>query len=299
MEFIKMQAGGNDFIFLDLRREKRKEDWRFLAKKSGDRHFGIGGDGLLVLTSAKEAAGRLEMWNPDGSKGEICGNGLCCVGLYLFLEQEEEKAAVYVLETDRGIRKIAVCPEEEGRPLVRVCMGMPTVEKKYTVRMPERYWAYEVDAGNQHLVVFPRQWGPGILRRFAPSLSRHPAFQRGCNVELVSVVSRQELQVLVWERGAGETLACGSGAAAVYACAKKNSLISETVWIHMPGGSYRVWEEAGEVWIETLPEIVYFGKVPESWLSKALSEEKHGQRNGDCDTVRDDIGPSCRNGDLV
>lgn len=273
MEFIKMQAAGNDYIYVDFRRDNREPDWRSFAKMASDRHFGIGGDGVVGIFPSGEADVKMRMWNADGSEGQICGNALRCVGLLLYMESEEEMVQEYLIDTADGVRTVRVLPRE-GEPVVQVNMGAAVFGKRYTVRIQDRVIAYSVDMGNPHLVLFRRQLNRRELHRYGSRLSVHPAFPDGCNVEMVSVTSPRELQVLVWERGSGETLSCGSGAAAVFAISRVHGLVEDRVTVQMPGGTMQVFEQSGEIWLEGPARQVFRGRLLDPVPEKAPEEKE-------------------------
>lgn len=274
MELFKMQVAGNDYLFVDLRIQKETEtDWRLLAEEFSNRHFGLGADGLVLLRHSEQATCRMEFYNADGSTGKMCGTALACIGRYLkerMQEAEEEwtqetkKGVVtqrgYRVETDSGLRSVEIFPQEDWK--ARIWMGKPVVwERPCIVYAGRRTPAYRVQAGNAHLVLFASGLGERELNRFGPGLSCHPVFPEGCNVEFVRLLGRNLMQVLVWERGSGRTLACGTGATAAFAAARALKLVPDAVEVEMPGGMLRVSEQDGDCFLESHPKEIFYGKL--------------------------------------
>lgn len=274
MELFKMQVAGNDYLFVDLRIQKDTDrDWRLLAGELSDRHFGLGADGLVLLRPSEQAACKMEFYNADGSTGKMCGTALACIGRYLkerMQEAEEEWApdakkpdAVqrgYRIETAGGLRSVEIFPEEDWK--ARIWMGNPTVWKRpCVVYAGRRIPAYRVQVGNPHLVLFASGLGDAELNRFGPGLSCHPVFPDGCNVEFVRLLGRSRMQVLVWERGSGRTLACGTGATAAFAAARALKLVPPDMNVEMPGGMLQASERDGAFWLESHPKEIFFGKL--------------------------------------
>jgi diaminopimelate epimerase len=244
--FAKYEGLGNDFIVLDVARSEAF-DARFVPRLC-DRHFGIGADGVLLVLppSGGGAVARMMVINADGSVPEMCGNGLRCVALHLASARGSRDVKLTV-ETDSGPRSCAVSFRNRGEASVHVEMGaVRLLEKRQLVLDRETVDLAIVDAGNPHAVVFrddPRR----DIDRLGPQIAQHPSFPNGTNVELVARHDH-ELEVLVWERGVGRTLACGTGACAVVAvaCARGFVPAKVPVSVRLPGGLLAVTHDPGQ-----------------------------------------------------
>jgi diaminopimelate epimerase len=264
--FAKYEGLGNDFIVLDL---ARADD---LDPKSVpglcDRRFGIGADGVLLVLppSPGTAAARMLVQNADGSIPEMCGNGLRCVALHLALARGVTNLDVAV-ETDSGTRLCEVRGAGTALAHVRVDMGIVKVlERRRLALDGESVDLAVVDAGNPHAVLF-RSDPRADLERLGPSIARHPSFAAGTNVELCKKQG-DAIDVLVWERGVGPTLACGTGACAVVAEACATGLVpfDTEVVVHLPGGSLRVTHdrETGRTVLDGPARLVFRGEMARS-----------------------------------
>jgi diaminopimelate epimerase len=243
LSFVKYEGAGNDFLVVDAPSERFMSPERAVALC--DRHFGVGGDGVLLVVPASHSAARARMvvLNADGSRPEMCGNGLRCVALHLARHDEAARAA-YVIETDAGDRTADV---ERNGVSAQITQGMGRGRLGGVTRFPVKGVEREfflVDMGNPHAVSFGTPLTEAELDVVGPALSATQP--HGANVEIVTPVSGR-LDVLVWERGVGRTLACGTGAAgvAVAAAATGRTRFDESVEVRLPGGSLSVTVEAG------------------------------------------------------
>ncbi|MFC1995886.1 diaminopimelate epimerase [Chloroflexota bacterium] len=286
MYFTKMQGAGNDFVLVEASDLKR--DWSRLAITMCDRHFGIGSDGLLLLLPSDIVDFRMRMFNPDGSESNACGNGLRCLVKYALLCKGllVGKAQEMSIETISGIRK-ARFPKMGGQVTnVQVSMGTPKfgagdipvlvvlneeepVDLKPILNYPVTVEGKElpmsfVSMGNPHTVCF---WQYPVsdfpLSRLGPKVEHHRIFPNRVNFEVARVINRQQIKARVWERGVGETLACGSGACAIAVVAQLLGYIEKKVDIILSGGILEVeWDGIGEVFLSGPAEIVFTGE----WL---------------------------------
>ncbi len=284
MNFTKMQATGNDFILLETSYEK---DWSQKAIAMCNRHLGIGGDGLLVVLPSDKANLQMREFNPDGSEAEACGNGLRCVAKYA-ADRGLISAETYevLIETMSGIRKARLYKTGGEVDRIQVSMGEPkfdaedipviiegqgdTVDIKSILNYPVTIGSKKlilnfVSMGNPHAVCF---WQHPVadfpLSQLGPEVERHRLFPNRVNFEVANVLSRQQIEARVWERGAGETLACGSGACAIAVIARLHDYIGNKVDIILPGGILDVeWDGVGEVLLSGPAEIVFTGEWPE------------------------------------
>jgi len=224
LPFTKMQGAGNDYVYVDafaapVRSLLDRQDLSALARRVSDRHCGIGSDGLIVLAvaSTPDADCAMWMWNADGSRGAMCGNGLRCLAKLAF-DHERVKATEFMIETDSGLRRANLTCTQDGRVVsVRTEMGKVFVEPEpRTVEALGSEWSYHAgDAGNPHAVIFVQDVATAPVVELGSILQKHPAFPRGVNVEFAHLANDSVLVQRTFERGSGETLACGTGACAV------------------------------------------------------------------------------------
>lgn len=280
MKFSKMQANGNDFIIVDAR--KIKLDWSDLAKKMCDRHFGIGGDGLILLYDDKQSNLYMRIFNADGSEAEMCGNGIRCFALYAqdnFIECE----TAMKIHTLAGVKFIRISRVKNGKNLVRVNMGSPKFnhedipvnielepknkldimyELDYRVKIGREIIPLSfVSMGNPHAVTFiktPVSKYP--LEDIGARVEQNKIFPERTNFEVARLLKGNKIEARVWERGVGETLACGTGACAIGVIAKLKHFYDKKVDIIMPGGSLKVeWGGDGDVFLTGGAEKVFNG----------------------------------------
>jgi len=282
MNFTKVQGAGNDFILVEAGGVNR--DWSQIAVAMCDRHLGVGADGLLVLLPSKVADFQIRMFNPDGSGPEACGNGLRCLVKYA-LEKGLIRAATHqmLVETISGIRKIELHGIGSQVASIKVGMGEPkfgasdipvVIEQgkdlvdiksmlSYPVTIDDTNLLLNlVSMGNPHAVYF---WQHPVsdfpLSQLGPKVERLSIFPDRVNFEVARVVSRKQIEARVWERGVGETLACGSGACAIAVAARLYGYIDNKVDIKLPGGILGVeWDGVGEVFLSGPAEIVFSGE---------------------------------------
>ena len=273
MRFTKMQGCGNDYVYVDVTKQMIPDPEK-TAQFVSDRHFGIGSDGLILIASSEVADFQMIMYNLDGSRGEMCGNGIRCVGKYVYDHHLTDKTTITV-ETLAGIKTLELTLGEDGLvSKVRVDMGSPIYDApKIPVIFPKDrminepievkgklYHGTAVSMGNPHLVIFQEEDVRGMdLAVVGPHFETHETFPKRVNTEFVNVLDRQHLRMRVWERGSGETLACGTGACAVCAAAVMNGLTDEKVEIELRGGILTVeYNRASETIDMTGPATTVF-----------------------------------------
>ena len=260
LRFTKMEGLGNDYVYVDLFRE-RVEDPPALARRVSDRRFGIGSDGLILIQppSLPGADCRMEMYNADGSRSEMCGNGLRCVGKYVYDHGIARKERL-LAETDAGVKGIDLVIAAGVAVAARIDMGAPRLERSEipmlgapgrvigeALRAGDRDLRVTcVSMGNPHCVVFVDDPDACPVATVGPAIERHPSFPNRTNAEFVRVISPSEIRQRTWERGSGETLACGTGACAVAVAARLNGLTGPDVTIHLRGGDLRVEWAGGD-----------------------------------------------------
>ena len=281
MKFTKMHGAGNDYIYIDAR--GMDKDWPSLSRQMSDRHFGIGGDGIILVLESQVADLKMRMFNADGSEGEMCGNGIRCFAKYA-IERRIVLSEVQSLkvETMAGLRTIA--PEYQGDKVIgaRVSMGPPGLdpqdlpvilaasldyERGPVLNYPCRVDGLElaltfVSMGNPHAVAFLDQSVDEFpLHTIGPKVENLPMFPRRVNFEVVNVNGEGRVTARVWERGSGETMACGTGACAIAVAARLQGLSQGPVDITLPGGILNIdWDGEGEVFLEGPAEEVFSGE---------------------------------------
>ena len=252
MKFTKMHGCGNDYIYVDCTK-KMIEDASEMAIKFSDRHFGIGSDGLILICFSEAADFRMDMYNNDGSKGKMCGNGIRCVAKYVYDNGMTDKTRL-AIETLSGIKELDLTVEGGKVTNVTVDMGSPILnpdlipvitDKESVINEPliagsQEYHITCISMGNPHAVVFVEDVKSLKLEQIGPEFEHHVIFPERVNTEFVHVIDRKHIEMRVWERGSGETLACGTGAcASVFACIL-NGLTDNEVTVALLGGELNI-----------------------------------------------------------
>ena len=269
MRFTKMHGAGNDYVLLDAR--DMEADWPALAKSLCDRHMGVGADGLLLVMPSASADVRMRMYNPDGSEAEMCGNGIRCLAKYV-LERDivDRSKSPINIETMTGIRVLEPIWHDGKVDRARVSMGEPELRsERVPVSLSEDLaggpvldYPIDVDGtvldltfvsmGNPHAVAFiesPVSRFP--LHRIGPEVERHAIFPNRVNFSIVNVKEGRWVVARTWERGAGETLACGTGACAIAVASRLHGYTGDEVDITLPGGILTIsWDGVGQVYLE-------------------------------------------------
>ena len=275
MKFTKMQGIGNDYVYVNCLQETI-ENPSELAKKISDRHYGVGSDGLIMINPSDKADFEMEMYNADGSRGEMCGNGIRCVAKYVYDYGLTDKTSISV-ETLAGIKYLDLTVEDGKVVLVKVDMGKPMLrpeevpvvsEKEEVIDEPitvdgQEYRMTCVSMGNPHAVVFIDQDVKEFpLETVGVKFENHERFPKRVNTEFVNVLDRHTAQMRVWERGSGETLACGTGACAVAVACALNGLTEDEVTVKLLGGDLQIkWDrEKNTVYMTGHAEVVFDGE---------------------------------------
>ena len=275
MKFTKMQGIGNDYVYVNCFTEKIDNPSE-VAVKVSDRHFGIGSDGLILIKPSEKADFEMEMYNADGSRGEMCGNGIRCVAKYVYDYGLTDKTSISV-ETLAGIKYLDLTVEDGKVVLVKVDMGKPMLrpeevpvvsEKEEVIDEPitvdgQEYRMTCVSMGNPHAVVFIDQDVKEFpLETVGVKFENHERFPKRVNTEFVNVLDRHTAQMRVWERGSGETLACGTGACAVAVACALNGLTEDEVTVKLLGGDLQIkWDrEKNTVYMTGPAEVVFDGE---------------------------------------
>ena len=281
MKFTKMEGCGNDYIYVNGFEEKippeRKSE---LARRLSDRHFGIGGDGLIFIHPAREADFEMEMYNADGSRGEMCGNGIRCVGKFVYDKGLTDREHITVVSAgkvkhlDLTVERPEGMGQSRGRVTkVRVNMGSPVLEPSNipvkaagdrVIDEPisvdgREYRMTCVSMGNPHAVIFGKDVAKLELERIGPLFEKHERFPNRINTEFVEVLDRNTVFMRVWERGAGETLACGTGCCAAVTACVLNDLTDPSVTVKLLGGELFIeWDRESNLIYMTGPATTVF-----------------------------------------
>ncbi|MBR2189785.1 MAG: diaminopimelate epimerase [Eubacterium sp.] len=272
MKFTKMHGCGNDYVYVNCF-EETVADPKELAVKVSNRHFGIGSDGLILIKPSDEADFEMQMFNADGSEGAMCGNGIRCVGKYVYDFGLTDREVITV-STKSGIKELKLFPENGKIAKVRVNMGEPVLEAAeipvavstpQAIQVPilvdgEEYEFTGVSMGNPHAVVFVRHVRPLRLEQIGPKFENHEMFPDRVNTEFVEVYGDHIIKMRVWERGSGETLACGTGAcAAAVASILNNKVADAPVEVQLLGGTLEIeWDRAENQVYMTGPAVTVF-----------------------------------------
>ena len=281
MKFTKMHGAGNDYVYVDARSENR--DWNELSRQMSDRHFGVGGDGLILIKDSDVADLKMSMFNADGSEAEMCGNGIRCFVKYAVDRGIVSDSSTSVsVETLAGIRRVAPIAENGQVVAARVSMGNPILTPTdVPVKLesageygsgPLLGYPFQMDGhdlplsfvsmGNPHAVTFidtPVAEFP--LHTVGPKMEHHSIFPNRVNFEIVNIDSLDHLTARVWERGSGETMACGTGACGIAVASILGGYTGNAVDITLPGGTLTVnWDGEGEVFLEGPAQEVFNGE---------------------------------------
>jgi diaminopimelate epimerase len=299
MRFTKMQGAGNDYIYVNCFEEQLPDDPAILAERISDRHFGVGGDGLILICPSKVADARMRMFNADGSESEMCGNGVRCVAKYVYDHGISRKPTLKI-ETGAGVLTLDLDIASDAVDRVRVDMGPPILEPaRIPVELPQPLtegrlvnlpiepflpngtstdWMQEcgldprmtcVSMGNPHVVFYCKFVKSVPLAMIGPVLENLSIFPRRINVHFVEVHSPREVTMRTWERGSGITLACGTGASAVCVAGVLTNRTQRQVLAHLPGGDLELsWPENGHV-LMTGPAVEVFSG---QWMPRISSQ---------------------------
>ena len=277
MRFTKMHGLGNDYVFVDCFKQDLA-DPAAMARAISDRHFGVGGDGLILILPSKEADVRMRMFNADGSEGEMCGNGIRCVAKYAY-DHGRAKANPMSIETAAGIkavaleigrgRKVLAATVDMGEPILDPPEIPVNIPQQRVIDLPVRTTKHAfkmtcVSMGNPHAVIFVDNVAAVPLEEVGAELERHPLFPQRINAHFVPAHSSEEVTMRTWERGSGITLACGTGASAVCVAGVLTGRTGRTITAHLPGGDLRLeWREEDKHVYMTGPAVeVFTGNWP-------------------------------------
>lgn len=271
MRFTKMHGLGNDYVYVNCFQEKIDNPEQ-LAVIVSDRHTGIGSDGLILIQPSNKADFFMSMYNADGSRAEMCGNGIRCVGKYVYDYGLTKKTHISV-DTLAGVKYLDLTVEDGKVSMVKVNMGAPILEPREIpidsglpqfVNQPvelegETYDMTAVSMGNPHGILFVDDVKACPLETVGPKLEVHPLFPKKANIEFVQIHNRKEVSMRVWERGSGETMACGTGTCATAVACVLNDKTDDEIVVHLLGGDLKIqWDRENNIVYMTGPATVVF-----------------------------------------
>lgn len=275
MKFTKMQGIGNDYVYVNCFREQ-VENPSQVAIKVSDRHFGVGSDGLILIKPSDVADFEMEMYNADGSQGAMCGNGIRCVAKYVYDYHLTDKTSISV-NTKSGIKYLDLTVEDGKVKEVKANMGAPILNtaeipmiygKEQVIAQPlninqNLYEVTAVSMGNPHVIVYMEDVKNLKIEEVGPYFEKSSVFPESVNTEFVRVIDRNTVEMRVWERGSGETLACGTGACAVAVACILNGYTEDQVTVKLLGGDLKIfWDrEADLVYMTGPAEVVFDGEI--------------------------------------
>ena len=275
IKFTKMHGLGNDYVYIDAINQKI-ENKSELAKYISDRHFGVGSDGLILICKSKIADFKMQMFNSDGSEAEMCGNGIRCVGKFVYDKGLTKKTKLKI-ETLSGIKFLDLIVENDEVIKVKVDMGEPILEHKkipvicedniknnLSLKVLDKNFVFTcVSMGNPHAVTFINEEVKNLdVQKYGKTMENLDAFPQRTNVEFINIVDKNNVSMRVWERGAGETLACGTGACASVVASVINEYTSRKVFVHLLGGILEIeWSDENNHVYMTGPAVTVFEGV--------------------------------------
>ena len=273
MKFTKMHGLGNDYIYVDGSKEIIPADQKpEVVRKLSDRHFGIGGDGVIFINPSDVADFEMEMWNADGTRAEMCGNGIRCVAKYVYDKGLTDKKCITIVSAGQ-VKTLNLTIHGGKVELVKVNMGQPELTAKnvpvladteQVINQPiwvqdKEYRMTCVSMGNPHAIIFEDEVQNMDLEAIGPYFENHPRFPKRTNTEFVQVVDRNTVLMRVWERGTGETLACGTGASATAVACILNGLTEEQLTVKLLGGDLEIyWDKKDNCVYMTGPATTVF-----------------------------------------
>lgn len=276
MKFTKMQGAGNDYVYINCFEEKIDSP-KELAVAMSDRNFGVGSDGLILIKKGEKAPFLMDMYNADGSWSEMCGNGLRCVAKYIF-DKKMINQNKFEIETGAGVLTVNITAANDIAEWVEIDMGKPILEAKdipmkgfsgQVINQPievldRTFYFTAVSMGNPHCVIFlDEDLDSFPIEKYGTILENHEFFPNRVNVEFVNVKSKSEVIQRTWERGSGETLACGTGASAVQVAGVLNNKTDRELLNHLKGGDlYLRWDESSSIFLKGPAEYSFEG----NWL---------------------------------
>ena len=268
IEFTKMHGLGNDYIYIDIT-DKQKNDIKEnelpkIARFLSNRHFGIGGDGIILIEKSEIADFKMRIFNSDGTEAEMCGNGIRCFAKYIY-ENGLTKRENLKIETLAGIKEIKLIKNDKNKiEKIEVNMGIPKIEEKIRLKiLNKEFEITNISMGNPHAVIFVDDVEKVDLEKYGPVIENNKYFPNRTNVEFVEILDKNLVKMRVWERGAKETYACGTGACAVVVAGYINNLNKRKVKVLLKGGELEInWKEkTNEIYMTGIATEVFKGKI--------------------------------------
>ncbi len=278
LNFTKMTGLGNDYIYIDCTNGTKIKNITEVARRLSDRHFGVGSDGVVLINKPENENSdfKMRIFNSDGSEAEMCGNGIRCVAKFIHDNNLSQKDKL-TIDTLAGIKKVKVIEDNKGNcNEVIVDMGEPIFQDNnipYDVYEPytkdldldvkgEKMRFTALSMGNPHAVTFVENVDDFNVKDIGPIIERNPKFPNRTNVEFVEILDKNNIKVRVWERGVGETLACGTGACAAVVASGLNGYTDELVTVQLPGGKLKIeWGTDNHIYMQGTAKTVYKGEI--------------------------------------
>ncbi|MBO5479131.1 MAG: diaminopimelate epimerase [Clostridia bacterium] len=272
LKFTKMHGLGNDYVYMDCTKSGVPEDVTHLAQFVSNRHFGVGSDGLILICASEECDFKMRMFNLDGSEAQMCGNGIRCVGKFVYDKGLTSKTEITV-ETLAGVKKLKLQVEEGKVKNVEVDMGEPVLEASkipvvakespvtnLKLQAEEKEFIFTcVSMGNPHAITIVEDVDNFDVAKYGSKLEVDPHFPEKANIEFIKVLDENTIQMRVWERGSGETMACGTGACATAVACHLNGLTKNEVTVKLLGGDLKIkWNKEDNHIYMTGPAVTVF-----------------------------------------
>ena len=268
IEFTKMHGLGNDYIYIDMTNKQKnnieENELPQIARFLSNRHFGIGGDGIILIEKSEIADFKMRIFNSDGTEAEMCGNGIRCFAKYIY-ENGLTKKENLKIETLAGIKEIKLIKNDKNKiEKIEVNMGIPKIEEKIRLKILDKEFEItNISMGNPHAVIFVDDVEKVDLEKYGPVIENNKYFPNRTNVEFVEILDKNLVKMRVWERGAKETYACGTGACAVVVAGYINNLNKRKVKVLLKGGELEInWKEkTNEIYMTGIATEVFKGKI--------------------------------------
>ena len=262
INFTKMHGIGNDYVFVDCTDNKNHiSSPSVFSKNISNRNFGIGSDGLILIENSNIADFKMRIFNTDGSEAEMCGNGIRCVGKYVFDNKLTNKTSLKI-ETLAGIKDLELKVRNNKVSSVTVCLGEYKIFDEFELNVIDKTFNITpISVGNPHAIIFVNNLSDIDITKYAPYIENHKIFSNKTNVEFVQIINSNHIKVNVWERGAGITLACGTGACAATIAAFNKKLIYKNPIVELPGGNLQTYinEKTNQIYMSGAATTVYSG----------------------------------------
>ena len=268
IEFTKMHGLGNDYIYIDMTNKQKnnieENELPKIARFLSNRHFGIGGDGIILIEKSEIADFKMRIFNSDGTEAEMCGNGIRCFAKYIY-ENGLTKRENLKIETLAGIKEIKLIKNDKNKiEKIEVNMGIPKIEEKIRLKILDKEFEItNISMGNPHAVIFVDNVEKVDLEKYGPAIENNKYFPNRTNVEFVEILDKNLVKMRVWERGAKETYACGTGACATVVAGYINNLNKRKVKVLLKGGELEInWKEkTNEIYMTGIATEVFKGKI--------------------------------------